>query len=265
MGAGPEPQPPTLDELLAAAARPAPVAPDAADNALAAFRTARDEGALDLPTRPADDWRSAEPRKRTRWRKAGLGTLVAGVMLGGVAMAAGAIPAPFGETPSSGPHPAPSTAPSDPAQRSATPTPPAGATAGTPSPGAEDGRPPTAKDNRAHCRAYKAANGNGNGNATGNATGKATGNGNATGNAEKQHGQGNGAAMDSAVRQRLEAAAGGTDAVEAYCARLLAGEPPKSSQTKHPSKPEKSSEPESPGNRPADPDKGRPKTHKPAP
>ena len=242
MGAGAERQPPTLDELLAAAARPAPVAPDAADNALAAFRAARDEGALDLPSRPADDWRPAEPRKRIRWVKAGVGTLFAGVMLGGVAMAAGAIPAPFGESPppSPTPHPAPSAVPSAPAQHSATAAPTAGAPAGMPSPEAEEDRPPTAQDERAHCRAYKAAEGNG--------------------NAGEQNGQGNGDAMDSAVRRRLEAAAGGPDAVEAYCARLLASEPPKPSQTGHASKPGNGAKPASPGNGRADEDNGRPAT-----
>lgn len=249
MGAGPEPQPPTLDELLAAAARPTPVAPDAEAGALAAFRAARDEGALELPTRPADDWRPTEPRKRTQWLKAGLAALAAGVMLGGVAMAAGAIPAPFGESPPPGPHPAPRPATSAPAQGGATATPSAGVTAGTPSPGAEEDRPPRGKDDRAHCRAYEASNGNENGN----------------GNAEKQHGQGNGAATDSAVRRRLEAAAGGPDAVEAYCARLLTGEPSKPSQTRKPSKPGKGSQPASPGNGRAGQNTGRPVTQEPAP
>ncbi|MFF0061156.1 hypothetical protein ACFYRC_06340 [Streptomyces sp. NPDC005279] len=95
----PTPTPtPTLDELLAAAARPAPAAPEAEERAVAAFRTARDEGAPTAPTRHMDDWRTVAPRFRTGWIKVGLGTLVAGLALGGVAMAAGAIPAPFGDT-----------------------------------------------------------------------------------------------------------------------------------------------------------------------
>ena len=208
MGPGAEPQPqpqpqrrpPTLDEVLAAATRPAPVAPRAAEDAVAAFRAARDEGALDLPTRPADDWRPAEPRTRTPWIKAGLGTFAAGVMLGGVAMASGSIPAPFGTPPAERPGPASSSStPSGTPAATATTAPQATGLPAT-TPGAV-GRPTTAEDRAAaHCRAYEAAE---------------------AGEGAEANGQaGNGKALDSAVRERLEAAAGGPDAVEAYCARL---------------------------------------------
>lgn len=209
----PQPQRLTLDELLAAAARPEPVAPRAAENARAAFRTARDEGALDLPARPEDDWRPAEPRTRTPWIKTGLGTFVAGVMLGGVAMATGAIPAPFGAPPDGRPSPDSGTSASPsgtPSATASTAAPRATGSAGLPAttPGAVR-RPPTAEDRAAHCRAYEAAEGNGAN----------------EGNRANER-AGNGKARDSAVRERLEAAAGGPDAVEAYCARLSQDGPP---------------------------------------
>ncbi|GGW25883.1 hypothetical protein GCM10010381_07320 [Streptomyces xantholiticus] len=220
MGPGAEPQresqprPPTVDELLAAAARCAPVAPDAAANALAAFRAARDEGALDLPTRSADDWRQpTPPRKRGTWIKAGLGTLVAGVMLGGGAMAAGAIPVPFGESPAEGPRPTPSVSPSGPAAASESTTPRATGLPAT-APGAV--HPSTAEDQAAHCRAYEAAEANAR--------------------------AGSGRSLDSAVRERLEAAAGGPDAVEAYCARLSVDRPSDPSANLPTSKPEKNTD-----------------------
>ncbi|MGW7468565.1 hypothetical protein ACWGJT_28880 [Streptomyces xantholiticus] len=226
----PQPRPPTVDDLLAAAARRAPVAPDAAANALAAFRAARDEGALDLPTRPADDWRPTPPRTRTTWIKAGLGTLVAGVMLGGGAIAAGAIPAPFGESPADGPRPTPSVSPSGPAAASESTTPQA---TGLPATAPSAGHPSTAEDQAAHCRAYEAAEANAR--------------------------AGNGRSMDSAVRKRLEAAAGGPDAVEAYCARLSVGRSSDPSGNTPPSKPEKNTDVAQPtaGAPKGGPDKGR--------
>jgi hypothetical protein len=210
----PEPQPrpgqrpPTLDEVLAAAARPEPVAPRGAEDAVAAFRAARDEGALGLPTRPADDWRPAERRRRAPWIRTGLGTFAAGVLLGSVAMASGAIPAPFGTSPAERPGPAAgtSTPSGDPA---ATPTATPRATtgsAGLPATTPDAVRPTTAEDGAAHCRAYEAAQ--------------------ATEAASAAKGAGKGRALDGAVRERLEAAAGGPDAVEAYCARLLEDGPP---------------------------------------
>ncbi|MEV4334445.1 hypothetical protein AB0K02_28625 [Streptomyces sp. NPDC049597] len=192
-GSGPEPQPtpPALDEVLAAAARPAPVEPERAERALAAFRAARAEGALSLPTRPEDDWGpAAPPRIRARGLKAGITALVAGVLFGGVAMAAGAIPAPFGDPPPQRPGPVPGAstdgepAPDTPDEGSAPPTPDASAARGE--------RPPTAKDDEAHCRAYAKAR-----------------------RLDDEAGVG-------AMRERLEEAAGGPQAVAAYCADVLA-------------------------------------------
>lgn len=52
----------TVDDVLTAAARTASSPPRTPEHVLAAFRAARDEHALSLPTRPVDDWRAAEPR-----------------------------------------------------------------------------------------------------------------------------------------------------------------------------------------------------------
>ncbi|MEW2082859.1 hypothetical protein [Streptomyces sp. NPDC005283] len=221
----PTPTPtPTLDELLAAAARPAPAAPEAEERAVAAFRTARDEGAPTAPTRHMDDWRTVAPRFRTGWIKVGLGTLVAGLALGGVAMAAGAIPAPFGDTREKpGPRPGASS-PQDmesPGQaRPSGPVPSAAGPAARP-PGE---RPPSAQDQLAQCRVYESK-------------------------------QGPGRALDSTARQRLENAAGGPGAVAAYCARLLSEQPLKRPPHTSPSQDEKK-DPPVPAGQPKGPEHG---------
>lgn len=207
-----EPRLPALEKLLAAAARPVPVAPDAEAKALAAFRAARDEGALERPTRPMDDWRPVRARTRAPWTRAGLGTLVAGVMFGGMATATGGIPVVADKSPPpEQPAPAPSASSSAPDGPSAgTTTPPTGPVEHR----ATDpltARPPEAGDRAVDCRAYEAAG--------------------------KNEGKGKDKAMDSAVRERLTAAAGGPDAVEAYCAPLLTGRPPAPPDGGHAPKP----------------------------
>ncbi|MFF3325602.1 hypothetical protein [Streptomyces sp. NPDC002889] len=219
---------PSLDELLAAAARPVAGTPEAGERALAAFRAARDAGALDSPTRRRDDWRPRAPRLRAVWVKIGIGTVLGGVMLGGVAMASGAIPTPFGE-PSTGQSTAPGTSSgtsSGPAQQSASAAP---SMSTAPTAPADKGtwgeRPPTAKDVLAHCRAYKN---------------------------QQRHG----AAADSGLRQRLEAeAGGGPEAVTAYCARLLEGRTPGSSPEPARSKPANGKKPPAPTAAPRKPTK----------
>ncbi|WP_142213011.1 hypothetical protein [Streptomyces sp. SLBN-118] len=202
---------PTLDDLLAAAARTEPAAQQAERCALAAFRAARAAGATGAPTRRRDDWRPVKPRGLARWIKAGLGTFVAGLTLGGVAMAAGTIPAPFTDG-RSGPAPAPSSSPSQgggitaPA-RPFVPVPPKAGPAGP----TRDDRPPTARDQLAQCRVYESR-------------------------------QGRPGSLDGPAWQRLEDAAGGPDGVAAYCARLLAEQrlPPPSKE--RPSKDTKADE-----------------------
>lgn len=72
--------------LAAAVIGAGPPDADAEQAALTAFRAARDAGALDARPRPGDDWR---PRRRpARWSlRAVVGTLVASVAVGGVAVA----------------------------------------------------------------------------------------------------------------------------------------------------------------------------------
>lgn len=193
---------PTLEDLLAAAARPMPSSAEAEARALAAFRAARDEGASAAPTKPEDDWRSKNPAVGRRGIRVGIGALVGGVMLGGVAMAAGAIPTPFGEPPLK-PAPTPS-ASSRQAVNPGEPEPPSTTGPGSRTPGE---RPPTAKDDVAHCRAYEST-------------------------------EGRGGALDGTAWQRLEDAAGGPDAVAAYCARLLSEQPVRASPQARPPKDE---------------------------
>ncbi|MDQ0945453.1 hypothetical protein [Streptomyces sp. V1I1] len=196
----PEQQTPTLEDLLAAAARPMPSSAEAEVRAVAAFRAARDEGASAALTRPEEDWRQKSPGAGTRWIKVGIGALVAGAMLGGVAMAAGAIPTPFGEPPlKPGPTPGASSRHSE---HPGEPEPPSMTRPGARTPGE---RPPTAKDDLAHCRVYESK-------------------------------EGRGGALDGTAWQRLEDAAGGPDAVAAYCARLLSEQPVKASPQARPPK-----------------------------
>ncbi|MGW2560333.1 hypothetical protein ACWCXB_14020 [Streptomyces sp. NPDC001514] len=188
-------RPVTLDDLLTAVARPAPVDAEAAQRALSAFRAARDAGTLSAPTRRGDDWRTTGQRRRTVWFKTALGAVTGTLMLGGVAMATGTVPAPFGadeEEPrprpgvSHGRQGAPAGSDHDGPQE---PT-------GTPSVRPSAGLPTQGRADVARCRVYEAKAG---------------------------HGQ----AVDATAWQRLEEAAGGPGAVADYCARLLHPQPPK--------------------------------------
>ncbi|MFE7892859.1 hypothetical protein [Streptomyces sp. NPDC057412] len=163
--------------------------PDAVgeQRAVAAFRAARAEGAHRARTRRRDDWRPRERRRLAMSARATLSLLLAGLTLGGVAVAA---------INSSGPAEAPEerrTSPSEsasrpPAASSARPSAPPSAAPRT------TARPGTARDLEAKCRAY----------------GKV---------------EGRGKALESTAWQRLVAAAGGEDEVAAYCADRLATAP----------------------------------------
>lgn len=161
-----------LAGLLAAASAPAALDPVREEAAVAAFRAARDEGALTAGVRHrnrrSDDWR---PRARglrhaARSAKAVTGALFATLALGGVAVAAavGALPTSFGggaadpdplRSGGSGSH-AGSTTPG----QSASPAPDRDRPAGGASRGV-DGATPSAParstDYQALCRAYAAA------------------------------------------------------------------------------------------------------------
>ncbi|MFS8200876.1 hypothetical protein ACLVWQ_19585 [Streptomyces sp. CWNU-52B] len=191
--------PPALGALLAATGRGAAVDPGGEKRALAAFREARDAGAHGAAARSrrGDDWRPEAQRRRGRPVRATLIALAASVTLGGVALAA------IGSGPGSGPdddrherdRPRPSSsAPADTGPGAPGPSGPFGpgrpdgsATAS----GGPPGRPSTAQDTVAHCRAYDSV-------------------------------KGRGKALNSTAWQRLIRAAGGEDGVEAYCAGVLA-------------------------------------------
>ncbi|MGW5280935.1 hypothetical protein ACWERI_16045 [Streptomyces collinus] len=172
-----------FEARFAAALRPDACDAGAEERAVAAFRTARDSGALGSRTRRRDDW-----RPRTRWfgrlsPKAALSVLVASLTMGGVAFAA--IGSAGSGEQGGDRHPArPSAgAPQRPGAA------PHASASGTPS--ARRDHPATAKDTLAHCRAY-------------------------------EHVKGHGKALASTARQRLVTAAGGEANVPAYCAGLLA-------------------------------------------
>ncbi|MFJ3796850.1 hypothetical protein ACIPSJ_11220 [Streptomyces sp. NPDC090088] len=184
-GAGAGAAGPALEVLLAAAIRGDAPGTEGERQAVAAFRTARDAGAHRARTRRRDDWRPREQRRVRRSVKATLTMALASLTLGGVAVAA------IGSVHSSGhghddgrrPGSAPS-APGGSVGRPATDDP------GTPGRTGPSGRPVTAQDTEAHCRAYEKV-------------------------------KDNGRAMDSTAWQRLIQAAGGETNVTAYCAELL--------------------------------------------
>ncbi|MEU6279076.1 hypothetical protein [Streptomyces sp. NPDC047028] len=188
-----------LAALLRADAGPAGLDPAAEERTLAAFHAARDTGTHRARTRRRDDWRPREPRRLRLSVRATLSVLLAGLVLGGVAVAAigsggpGASRAGGGgarqpSRPSAGVTQQPDAQRADGESRSDTPSPTG------PAP-ARPGHPVTAQDTAAHCRAYQ--------------HGRAT-----------RHGK----ALDATAWQRLVTAAGGTNKVAAYCTARLAAD-----------------------------------------
>ncbi|MEU4132347.1 hypothetical protein [Streptomyces wuyuanensis] len=165
-----EPRTPELNALLEAARRPGVSDPSAQEQALAAFRTARDAGLHAAPVpwwrrRARDDWRPEAERRRGRLLVRGL---IAGLVmgaLGGVAVAAGngalPIPSPFGGSEKPGrdePQPVQTrsterarTQPGTP-EASLTPSPTPGSGATGLAKNRPSGMPPAAED--ALCRVY---------------------------------------------------------------------------------------------------------------
>ncbi|MFE6036504.1 hypothetical protein [Streptomyces sp. NPDC056452] len=198
-----DPRPPELEALLDAASRPGTLGPAAEEKALRAFRAARENGVHAAPPmwrRRRDDWRSDVERRRPRSLKVLLAGVVTAVALGGVAVAAGVVPSPFG----GGAEPEPGqNAPTVPGAGEASADEGNGGQAperpAIPSPSSASHEPPrerpgTAQDTAAHCRVYLAAV------------------------------QGRGKAPGDAAITRLEEAAGSRKAVPGYCERLLEGE-----------------------------------------
>ncbi|MER5830574.1 hypothetical protein ABT116_06980 [Streptomyces sp. NPDC002130] len=167
---------------------------EAEQRAVAAFRAARDAGALRTPARRRDDWRARERRHLGRSLKTTLSVLLASLTLGGVAVAAIGVAGSPQEGTKDAPErrPAPSSTPRDPAGH-----PPSGSRSHSPGTGAGPGsgpahpeRPSPAQDTEAHCRAYEGV---------------------------RQRGK----AMEATAWRRLVAAAGGESNVTAYCSEQL--------------------------------------------
>ncbi|WP_189191641.1 hypothetical protein [Streptomyces albiflavescens] len=159
---------------------------EAEARAVAAFRAARDDGALAARTRRRDDWRPREQRRVSRSLKATLAVLLASVTLGGVAVAA------IGSSSDDDTDDRSRTEPSSSApDRSAESTEPDVSGSSAPAPAYPSAHPSQAQDTEAHCRAYESVRGRGN-------------------------------ALNSTAWQRLITAAGGEENVAEFCAEQLA-------------------------------------------
>ncbi|GAA5027901.1 hypothetical protein GCM10023335_65140 [Streptomyces siamensis] len=186
---------PDLGALLASAVRAETVDAEDEARAVAAFRAARDEGALAARTRRRDDWRPRERRRPIRSLKAMCAVLLASLTLGGVAVAAiGSVSDEDGDDQGRA-----TARPSRsvPDRRAAESVPQESPTSAAPDPsgrGRASAHPTQAQDTVAHCRAYDSV---------------------------KDRGQ----ALNSTAWQRLVTAAGGEDKVAAYCAEQLADAP----------------------------------------
>ncbi|WP_199822184.1 hypothetical protein [Streptomyces sp. NRRL S-37] len=174
-----------LEALLAAALIRRGVDAGAEQRAVAAFLAAREAGALGARTRRRDDWRTRRGRLGRHSLKATLSVLVAGLTLSGVAVAG------IGAAGSSTDEPAEDVKGTH-APSPGTTGPSAGDSAGLETGSGLPGRPGTAGDTEAHCRAYDRV-------------------------------RGRGGALDSTAWKRLVEAAGGAANVDAYCAERPAG------------------------------------------
>ncbi|MEU5532087.1 hypothetical protein [Streptomyces sp. NPDC020362] len=174
----------TLEAVLAAAMRTERLDPEAEQRALTAFRSAaHGDGARRARTRRRDDWRPSGERRLGRPVRMTFGVAFASLTLGGVAVAA------IGSAGSSADHAGSGRGTARPS--AVAPDRPGGTapSASSGGPGAT-GRPSTAKDTEAHCRAYEQV---------------------------EKHGK----ALEATAWQRLVAAAGGKDKVSAYCSEQL--------------------------------------------
>jgi hypothetical protein len=172
-----------LETALAAAVRAGDLASQGEQQAVAAFRAARDAGAHRARTRRRDDWRPAADRRARRPAKLTFGVVFASLALGGVAVAAIGSAGSFTEgaghgrgttNPSAAVSNGPGDAASSPSAAGPRPT----------------DRPATAQDTEAHCRAYAQV-------------------------------QGRGKALGATAWRRLVVAAGGEDKVAAFCSEQL--------------------------------------------
>ncbi|MFF9484581.1 hypothetical protein [Streptomyces sp. NPDC014676] len=174
-----------LEALLAAALIRRGVDAGAEQRAVAAFLAAREAGALGARTRRRDDWRIRRGRLGRHSLKATLSVLIAGLTLSGVAVAG------IGAAGSSTDEPAEDVEGTH-APSPGTTGPSAGGSAGPGTDSGLPGRPGTAGDTEARCRAYDRV-------------------------------RGRGGALESTAWKRLVEAAGGAANVGAYCAERPAG------------------------------------------
>ncbi|MFE1292010.1 hypothetical protein [Streptomyces sp. NPDC058751] len=170
-----------LEGLLAAAMRGRAGDGAAETRAVAAFRVARDGGAHTARTRRRDDWRPKERKGPGRSLRAAFAVLLAGLTLGGVAVA-GIGPVSRDDADRGRAAARPSAGAPDRFPGATAPAAP-----GALAPGGPVSRPPLARDTEAHCRAYASV-------------------------------KDRGGALDARTWRRLVAAAGGEDEVEAFCA-----------------------------------------------
>ncbi|QES22370.1 hypothetical protein DEJ46_27440 [Streptomyces venezuelae] len=198
-----------VEAALAAALRPSGVDDASAQEAVAAFRAARDTGLHgSRRTRRREDWRPVPERGTGRPLRTALAALAASLTLGGVAFAAAASHDSFDEPEvrvpeprSSTTAPAPSREPASPASASPAPSSPAleGAPA-TPRVSGDPARSP--RSSEAFCRTYEKSL-----------------------DKDKGEDKGKAVALAAAARERLIAAADGKD-VATYCDSLLASAEP---------------------------------------
>ncbi|MQY35958.1 hypothetical protein SRB17_39540 [Streptomyces sp. RB17] len=173
-----------LETVLATVLRTGELDPRAERLAVAAFRDAHATGAHRARTRRRDDWRPAAQRRARRPVRLTFGAVFASLALGGVAVAA--IGSAGSSTHGSGAGPKAGHPSAVASER------PGGTASSAPFDGSRPaGRPASAQDTEAHCRAY-------------------------------EHVQGRGKALDATAWQRLVTAAGGKDKVAAYCSEQLA-------------------------------------------
>ncbi|MFB8780558.1 hypothetical protein VSS38_12745 [Streptomyces albogriseolus] len=203
-----------LEALLVAALVRDRVDAGAEQRAVAAFVAARESGAHGARTRRRDDWRAPRRRFGGRSLRATLGALVAGCALSGVAVAGiNAVGTPGGgRSEDTGPSrtPSASSAPRTPdasgSRAAGTPEASVSASAGGDGARTGAGRAEATGDAEAHCQAYERV-------------------------------AGRGRALEAPVWERLVAAAGGAERVDAYCAERSGDAPPTASAPVRPSLP----------------------------
>ncbi|MFF7368096.1 hypothetical protein [Streptomyces tricolor] len=188
--AGASPGGSDLETRFGAVLRAESVDPDGERAAVAAFRAAREAGAHDARTRARDDWRPGRPRRARRSLRTTLSLALASLTLGGVAVAAigsaGSGRGAEGRDASRSARPS-AGAPSVSAGASADGAAAGRGDSGSAGPSGRPGRPATARDTLARCRAWAQAG-------------------------ER------GGALEATAWQRLVTAAGGREKVADYCA-----------------------------------------------